>query len=376
MKIFLYDKDSLELLVKLVTSMKAMILAAGIGTRLRPLTDPIPKPMVPILNTPVMEYSVKLLKQHGINQIVANTHYNAHYIEDYFGHGETFGVQLDYSFEKELLGTAGGVKNNRQFLNETFFVLSGDALTDIDLTEMYKFHKENQSLATIALKSVKDVSNYGVVVTDRTGRILAFQEKPNKQEALSNVVNTGIYLFEPEIFDFIPDGFYDFGRELFPKLLEIGARFFGYVTRDYWCDIGALDVYRKAHRDALNRPSLKKLANKDGIFTLKNNCLAGMNSTIDLSCKLGQNVFIGKNCNIGAGVTLNNCIIWDNCSLLENSVIENAIIGMNCFIGANSMIKGNSLVGNNVLISRDILVDKNCSIETNSILVTGKAVSA
>ncbi|RNC63036.1 MAG: UTP--glucose-1-phosphate uridylyltransferase [Candidatus Dichloromethanomonas elyunquensis] len=356
--------------------MKAMILAAGIGTRLRPLTDPVPKPMVPILNTPVMEYSVKLLRQHGITDIAANTHYNAHFIEDYFGQGESLGVHLHYTFEKELLGTAGGVRNNRHFLDETFFVLSGDALTDINLTDMYKFHQKNRSLATIALKSVKNVSSYGVVVTDRSGSIKAFQEKPKKQEALSNVVNTGIYLFEPEIFDLIPEGFYDFGRELFPKLLEIGARFFGYVTRDYWCDIGAIDIYQKAHREALHRPTLKEMASKDGIFTLKPDCVAGMNSTIDLSCHLGRNVFIGKNCNIGTGVYLDNCIIWDNCTLLDNAVVQDAIIGMNCFVGANSTVRGNSLVGSNSLIGRDIVIDKKCSIEPNSILVTGKAVSA
>jgi mannose-1-phosphate guanylyltransferase len=356
--------------------MKAMILAAGIGTRLRPLTDPVPKPMVPVLNTPVMEYSVKLLHKHGINEIVANTHYNSQVIRDYFGDGQAFGVKLKYSYEKELLGTAGGVKNNREFLNESFFVLSGDALTDIDLTAMYKFHKENHALATIALKPVQNVSSFGVVVTNPSGRITAFQEKPKKQEALSNVVNTGIYLFEPEIFQFIPDGFYDFGRELFPKLLAAGTNFFGYLTNDYWSDIGAIDAYKKAQRDALHRLSLKKLAAKDGLFTLKHNCITGINSTMDLSCELGQNVFIGRNCTIGTGVELNNCIIWDNCTILEHAVVDNAIIGMNCFIGSNSIIRGNSVIGNNTLIGRDILLDKNCSIDPNSIIVTGKAVSA
>lgn len=349
-----------------------MIMAAGMGTRLKPLTDPVPKPMVPILNTPVMAYSVKLLKKHGITDIVANTHYNPDFICNYFGKGDKFGVQLHYSFEEELLGTAGGVKNNKDFLNETFFVLSGDALTDIDLTDMYAFHRKNNSLATIALKSVKDVTNFGVVVTNDTGRIQAFQEKPKKQEALSHVVNTGIYLFEPEIFSLIPDGFCDFGKDIFPELLELGVDFFGYVTNDYWSDVGSIDVYKKAQNDALKHPNLRAFASSEGLYILKDHCIMGINSTVDLSAKLGNNVYIGRNCNISNRVRLKNCIIWDNCTLLENVVVENAIIGTDCLIGMNSIIRGGTVIGNNSIIGRDIHLNKKCLIEPNSVLVTEK----
>jgi mannose-1-phosphate guanylyltransferase/mannose-1-phosphate guanylyltransferase/phosphomannomutase len=317
-----------------------------------------------------MEYSIKLQKKHGITDIIANTHYHPQYIQDYFEQGEPWGVRLQYSYEKELLGTAGGVKNNRNFLDETFFVLSGDALTDIDLDAMYQFHKKNRSLATIALKSVDDVSRYGVVIADETGRIKSFQEKPKAEEALSNVVNTGIYLFEPEIFDLIPDGFYDFGRELFPKLLELGREFFGYVTENYWCDIGTVDVYLRAQTDALNRPSLKEMASDDGCFMLKKNCLAGINSTLDLSVRLGNNVYIGRNCSIGSKARLSNCIIWDNCTVLENAVVENSIIGANCQIGMISVIKGGSLIGNNSIIGKNIVLKKKSSIQTNSIVMS------
>lgn len=355
--------------------MKAMIMAAGIGSRLWPLTDSLPKPMLPILNTPVMEYSVKLLKKHGIKDIIANTHYNPHYIRDYFGQGKSFGVDLQYSYEEELLGTAGGVKNNKHFLNETFFVLSGDALTDIDLTKMYNFHKENHSLVTIALKSVKDVSNFGVVVIDEAGRIRSFQEKPEKQEALSSIVNTGIYLLEPEILELIPEGFYDFGRELFPRILESGIPFFGYITDDYWCDIGTVDVYKKAQYDALHRLSLKAFASNDGLFKLKNNCITGINSTLDLSAKLGNNVYIGRNCRIANRVHLKNCIIWDNCSIEEDAVVENSIIGTGCRVEMNAIIKGGSVIGNNTVIGKDIFISKS-TIEPNSIVLTGKTASA
>lgn len=353
-----------------------MILAAGLGTRLKPLTDPVPKPMVPVLNTPVMEYSVKLLHIHGIKEIIANTHYSPHFITDYFGNGERFGVNLQFTYEEQLLGTAGGVRNNRHFLDRTFFVLSGDALTDINLSAMLKFHRENKALATIALKPVQDVSNYGVVVADETGRIEAFQEKPTPQEALSNVVNTGIYLFEPEIFELIPEGFYDFGRQLFPRLLEMKERFYGFVTDDYWCDIGTVEAYKKAQEDALNNENFCKMASADGLFSIKNHCVAGVKTTIDLSSKIGRNVFIGKNCIIDSGAALDNCIIWDSCTLRENVVVENAIIGMNCMIGPNTVIRGNSLVGNHTIIGKNILIDNNTSLEPNSILLTGRNVSA
>lgn len=345
--------------------MRAMIMAAGSGERLKPLTNPLPKPMVPILNTPVMEYSVKLLEQHGIKEVIANTHYNPQYIKDYFGDGKRFNIQLSYSYEKELLGTAGGVKNNSSFLKETFFVLSGDALTNINLSEMYKFHKSKGSIATLALTPVKNVSLYGVAVTDSWGRIKAFQEKPSLQEALSNIVNTGIYLFEPEIFNYIPSGFYDFGRQLFPKLLELGIDLFGYQTDDYWCDIGAIEAYQQSHADILRIPTLLKFTQAD---QLKDNCFAGINTSSNLNLNLGENVFIGRNCQIGSDVRLDNCIVWDDTTILDNVVINNAIIGSNCLIGMNTIIQEGTLIGSNTVIGSNLFLDKNTAIQPNSVV--------
>jgi len=343
-------------------------MAAGMGERLKPLTSPLPKPMVPILNTPVMEYSLKLLKQHGIRDIIANTHYNPQYIKQYFGDGRRFNIQLSYSYEKELLGTAGGVKNNKGFLNETFFVLSGDALTDINLSDMYEFHRRKGSIATIALKPVRNVSLYGVVVTDYGGTIKAFQEKPSHQEALSNIVNTGVYLFEPEIFNYIPDGFYDFGSQLFPKLLELGAGFFGFQTNDYWCDIGAIEAYKLAHIDILRLPTLFNFALADGRYQLKGSCFSGINTSTNLNLDLGENVFIGRNCQIGSDVSLNNCIVWDNSAIQDNVVINNAIIGSNCLIGMNTIIQEGTLIGSNTVIGRDLFLEKNTAIQPNSVV--------
>lgn len=230
--------------------MKAMIMAAGVGTRLHPLTKDIPKPMVPIAGRPLMEHIVYLLRSHGFTDLVANLHYLPEKIQNYFGDGLRFGVKLKCSYEPELMGTAGGVKNNQEFLDATFVVVSGDALTDINLEAFLRFHKQKGAMASIALKPMEEVERFGVVIIDSEGRITSFQEKPKKEEALSNLVNTGIYIFEPEIFDYIPTGeVYDFGKHLFPRLAAERAPFYGYVTEDYWCDVGNLEAYSKAQKD-------------------------------------------------------------------------------------------------------------------------------
>lgn len=243
--------------------MKGMILAAGVGSRLGPITADKPKPMALVCGKPVMEHIVNLLRLYGIRDVAANLHYLPEVIMDYFGDGGKYGIRLTYSVEETLLGTAGGVKNQQWFLDETFLVISGDALTDIDLAGFLKFHREKQALASIALKEVADVEQFGVVITDAGDRIRRFQEKPKKAEALSNLVNTGIYIFEPEIFDLIPRGeFYDFGRSLFPLLVEKGAPFYGCRMDGYWCDIGTVETYEKACLDA--SAGLVRLYDGDG----------------------------------------------------------------------------------------------------------------
>jgi len=231
--------------------MKAMILAAGKGTRVRPLTNKIPKPMIPIVTKPTIEFLIELLKAHNITEIMINISHLGWIIQDYLRNGSKYGVNIGYSFEGKLLpdgtletepiGSAGGMKliqERYNFFDETFIVLCGDAIIDLDITKAYNFHKSKGALATIITKEVskEQVSNYGIVVTDEKCKILSFQEKPSPEEAKSNIANTGIYIFEPEIFDYIPSGeFYDIGSQLFPKLVSEGNPF----TPILWISIGS-----------------------------------------------------------------------------------------------------------------------------------------
>jgi mannose-1-phosphate guanylyltransferase len=207
--------------------MRSMLLGAGLGTRLRPITYEVPKPMVPILDEPVMGHILRLLARHGFDDVVANLHYYPDMIRGFFGNGSGYGVRLTYSLEQELLGTAGGVRNVRDFFGgETFLIISGDALTDIDLTALWERHRHAGGIGTLALKPVDDPSQLGVVILGEGGRIQGFQEKPDPAEALSNLASCGIYVFEPEIFDYFPDRpFVDWAQDVFPALLAQDVAF-------------------------------------------------------------------------------------------------------------------------------------------------------
>ncbi len=319
-----------------------MILAAGKGTRVRPITYTIPKPLIPILQKPVMEFLLELLRQHGFDQVVVNVSHLANEIESYFRDGQRFGVEIAYSFEGrivdgqlvgEALGSAGGMRRIQDFypfFDDTFVVLCGDALIDLDLTEAVKFHREKGAIATIVMKSVPrdQVSSYGVVVTDETGRVKAFQEKPSVEEALSTNINTGIYIFEPEVLDYIPSGKeFDIGSELFPKLVEMGAPFYA-VSMDFeWVDIGKVPDYWHAIRSVL-RGEVKnvQIPGKEvfpGIYTGLNVAvnwdkvditgpvyIGGM-THIEDGAKIIGPTMIGPNCWICSGATVDNSVIFE-----------------------------------------------------------------
>jgi mannose-1-phosphate guanylyltransferase len=342
--------------------MKAMILAAGKGTRVRPITYTIPKPLIPILQKPVMEFLLELLRQHGFDQIMVNVSHLAHEIEGYFRDGQRFGVNIGYSFEGkivdgklvgEAVGSAGGLRKIQDFnafFDDTFVVLCGDALIDLDLTAAVKQHKGKGAIATVITKKVpkEDVSSYGVVVTNDEGRILSFQEKPSVEEALSTEINTGIYIFEPEIFDYIPaKEEYDLGGQLFPKLVEKKAPFYA-VSMDFeWVDIGKVPDYWQAIRGVLageiKNVSIPGTEVAPGIYTGLNVAvnwdkvditgpvyIGGM-TKIEDGAKIIGPTMIGPNCWVCSGATVDNSVIFQYSRLGEGvRLVDKLVFGRYC----------------------------------------------
>lgn len=233
--------------------MKAVVMAGGCGSRLRPLTNHSPKPMMPFIDEPVLTHILHLLKHHQIFEVIITVHHLADQIQDYFGDGSQMEMTIHYVVENKPLGTAGSVKNTQKFLDdETFLVISGDIVTDINLSEVIRYHQEKNALATLALKQVDDARQYGVVITDEDGRIRQYVEKPKHKELSPNMVNTGIYVFEPKILEYLKPGqAYDFSYDLFPLMLCLNKPVFGFVADGYWCDIGTIPSYLKATTDAL-----------------------------------------------------------------------------------------------------------------------------
>lgn len=322
--------------------MRAMIMAAGKGTRLRPLTDLLPKPMVPIANRPALYHIVRLLKRHGFTEIVINLHHLAEVITGYFGDGSGLGVRLWYSYEPELLGTAGGVKNNEDFLGgDTFLVISGDALTDVDLTGLVAAHRRYGSIATIAVKEVADPSLYGVVVVDDDGRVVGFQEKPPREEARSRLCNCGIYVFEPEIFAHIPAGqFDDFGSRVFPDLLRQRVPFHVYRAESYWSDVGNLAEYVRGNADALSgrvhvelpgeevRPGvwLEEGAQVAASARLEPPVLVGRGTILEEEVIVEGPAVIGEACRVGKGTHLLRTLLLPGCQVAQGVVLVDGVM--------------------------------------------------
>jgi len=303
------------------------------GTRLRPLTYELPKPMVPILGRPVMEHIMRLLARHGFDDVVANLHYFPDLIRDTFGDGSRQGIKLVYSFEEELLGTAGGVRNVRDhFGGETFLIISGDALTDIDLTAFHDAHKRNGGVATLALKRVDDPSQLGVVIIDDDGRIQGFQEKPAPGEELSNLGSCGIYMFEPEIFDYFPDQeFVDWAQDVFPVLLDQGVGFFGHEIAEYWNDVGSFEEYRQGNFDALEgKVQVEMPEGGDGVpgdAEVEGPVFIGEGCKIASGVRLTGPVVIGERSTIGENSALRDTIVWPHTELDPGTVLIGAVAG-------------------------------------------------
>jgi mannose-1-phosphate guanylyltransferase len=331
--------------------MRAMVLAAGLGTRLRPLTFDMPKPMVPVLNRPVMEHILRLLAQHGFTETIANLHWFPELIEEHFGDGSSCGVSLTYSKEDALLGTSGGARKVADFLGDDFLIISGDALTDLDLTAMREFHQSHDGIATLATKRVTDTSQFGVAITDSDGRIGGFQEKPDPSEALSDLANCGIYMFRKEVFDFFPEpgtskaakegdpeGFADWAMDVFPRLLEGDVPFYSHEIDAYWNDIGNLTELRQGTVDALTGAvAVEQIGEmvdgyRSGEPQGEEGELAGP-VLLGPGCEIGEDVridgpaVIGDGAKIGAGSRLRDVIVLPGAELPEASVLVGAILG-------------------------------------------------
>ncbi len=323
-----------------------MVLAAGVGSRLDPLTCDLPKPLVPIANFAIIEHIIQLLKKHNFDNLSVNLHYMASKIIDKIGDGFNYGVSVKYTIEESLSGDAGGLRSCRSnFLDETFLVINSDLLTDFDLTYLIKQHKAKKALASVALTRVNDVSQFGVALTNKDGFIRGFQEKPKPSEALSDLISTGIYIFEPQIFEYIPGtGTYGFGKDLFPKLLALNLPLLGINIDGYWSDIGTIPKYCESNFDVLNK---KINVNMSG--TLLNGCsndtskdsnlkihdsvkidgqvLIGDNSVIEENVNLIGNVVIGADSIVKKNVTIENSVIWQNNIIEPGQNIKNTILG-------------------------------------------------
>lgn len=331
--------------------LKAMIMAAGVGSRLDPLTQLVPKPLVPIANKPVMDILLEYLAKIGVRSVISNTHYLADKIIERYSNN-SFGINFNYIKEDTLSGTAGGLKKCQYFFDEDedFIVLSGDGVSNVDLLRGLQVHKNSNAIATIGIKQIpkNEVSHFGVVVTDSDGFITEFQEKPSVQEAKSNYINTGIYIFNYKIFEYIPeDTFYDFAKNVFPQLLyekQINT----FEISEYWSDIGTLAQYQQSVQDLFNK---HYTFNHAPIVKTPTGAYISA-SVLPMSVKFIGNSTLGSGCVIGKNVTLENCILWNNVTVADNTTLKNCVIASNStirsdissqIVGANTEISGETV---------------------------------
>ncbi len=361
--------------------MQGIVMAGGFGVRLKPLTINLPKPMVPIANTPVLGHIINLLKNHEIDDIIVLLYFQPEIIKDYLGDGSEFGVKIRYILPEEDLGTAGAVKCAAKYINDTFFVISADLVTDIDLTKAHNYHKNSGSFSTIVLYQVIDPLHYGVVITDEEGRITKFLEKPTWGEIFSDKINTGVYIFQPEVFDMIPAGKnFDFSNDLFPKMLNEKLNLRGYNIEGYWKDIGNLEEYLIASKDFAQgkvkfyHPELigKKVYIGEGSkiepsVKLVGKCTIGKNCIIEKNAVI-KNTSIGDNSYIGEGVSITDSIIWENVKINDGVTILEDVIGKGTTIGREAYLLSHVYIGDNCKIGEKTRLNANIKIWPDKII--------
>jgi mannose-1-phosphate guanylyltransferase / phosphomannomutase len=351
--------------------MKAVVMAGGEGTRLRPLTSNQPKPMVPIVGKPCMEHIVELLKQHGFEDVIVTTAFLPQAIRSYFGNGESLGVDINYSVEESPLGTAGSVRHAAGRLDDTFLVISGDALCDVDLTRLVEVHREKGASVTIGLKSVENPLEFGIVVTDEDGRVERFLEKPSWGQVFSDTINTGIYVLEPEVLKHIPaDEPYDFSKELFPLLLEMGRPIYGHVFDGYWQDIGNLDQFRQANFDALDErvrleiPGIRIRGNiwlGDGVDLADLDAIEGP-AYLGNYCRIARGARVGPHTVLSTSVTVRErgrvarSIVDSSTYIGRSTDVEGAIVGRGCDLRAHVRVHEGVAIGDEVTIGAESVI--------------------
>jgi NDP-sugar pyrophosphorylase family protein len=318
--------------------MRGMILAGGLSTRLYPLTLKLPKPLVPVLDRPVVAHVLDYLQRFGVGDVAINIHYFSDAVRQFVGDGSAWSAKVTYLHETELMGSAGAVKQLAARFTETFVVIGCDDVTTIDLRAAIDFHRSRDATATIVLTRADEVRQYGVVVTDEDGRIRSFQEKPAPGTELSKLVNTGVYVFEPSVLEHIPaNTFYDFGKQVFPHLLRSEERFFGMVQDAYWCDIGTPLEYRRVHRDALEgRVHLTPSAGA----VVRSGVLIGRNTVVDPSATVIAPSCIGSGAVVSAGATIERSILWSGAKVGAGARVSDAVIGSGVSVEAGAVVEG------------------------------------
>src|SRR3954471_11074225 len=359
--------------------MKAVVMAGGEGPRLRPLTSTQPKPMVPIVGKPCMEHILELLRDHGMSDVIVTVAFLPQAIRSYFGSGETLGMNVEYSVEESPLGAAGSVRLAAPRLDETFLVISGDALCDVDLSALIGFHREKGSAVTIGLKSVDNPLEFGIVVTDEDGKVERFLEKPSWGQVFSDTINTGIYVIEPEVLRWVPAGEpFDFSKQLFPHLLELGKPLYGHVLpeNEYWLDIGNLEQYRQANEDVLDGrcrvdvPGIRLKENiwlgdgvaLPGVDVIEGPAFLGNYCKVEEGARIGPYAVLGPNVTAKQGAHVERSVLDGGCYVGGGAVISGAVVGRNCDVRAHARINAGVAIGDECSIGAESMIAPNVRV--------------
>jgi mannose-1-phosphate guanylyltransferase/phosphomannomutase len=357
---------------------KAVVMAGGEGTRLRPMTSSMPKPLLPVVNRPIMEHVLRLLRRHGLTDVVVTVQFLASLVRNYFGDGEELGMSISYATEEDPLGTAGSVKNAEDALrDETFLVISGDALTDIDLTSLVAFHRERGALVTVCLTRVPDPLEFGITILDDDGRVQRFLEKPTWGQVFSDTVNTGIYVMEPEVFDYVKPGEnVDWSEDVFPRLLEEGRAVYGYVAEGYWEDVGTLESYHKAQADVLERRLDVEI---DG-FEISPGVWVAEGADVDPDAVLRGPLYVGDYAKVEARAEVREySVLGSNVVVKTGAFVHRSVVHDNVFIGAHANLRG-CVVGKNTDVMRAARIEEGgvigdeCVVEEEAIISAGVRV--